>query len=417
VPLARARASNWPSSGRRALAHRSEGAAIPTQGRERGCPVTWQTLEPAGSAPVRGASIERWLDALAERERQALYPEVLRIPQAGDPTVVYRRERAGSRLVTVALLHGHLTPEQHAAIGAFRLRQYVLCGLYDASRAALNDSQTDPAMESLAAGAIHVCCGTPDGRLLGYMCMETARHRTSMPVPGGWPPNVNAGAIRHRPSGAPGYVFAAPTRPLFATEFELFGSGVFGLLPYLRQTDVTQARELSRMLRNQVVVSPLSVAATIEIVHTMYHLAADPALAIRATLGCLGREGRTLLAHLGIPVLYAPEAQVLQDQVERARATRGSSYWSSNANAQGQFWPFVVASDDLRRHKSHFAQLDALLTLPITDLRRGLVNFRREGRMIVPETLLPGLESTSIRWTADPAESRAPERAPASPVE
>jgi hypothetical protein len=379
--------------------------------------VTWQTVEPTGSAPVREAPRERWLEALEERERQALYPDVLQPSGAGDPAVVYRHERAESHLVTVALLHGRLTPEQHAAIGTFRLRQYVLCGLYDALRAAHDVGQTDPGMDSLAAGAIHVCCGTPDGRLLGYMCMETARHRTSMPSSGWWPPRVSAGPSRHRHSGAPGHVFGAPTRPLFATEFELYGSRVFGSLPYLNGLDVTRARELSRMLRNQVVNSPLSVAAMIEIVLTMRHLVTDPALGIAATLGCLGREGRILMAQLGVPLLFAPDVPVLPHQVERARATRGGSYWSDGANAPGQFWPFVIASEDVRRHAAHFAQLDELLTLPITELRRGLINFRRAGRMIVPETLLPGLESTSIRWTADPAENRAPERAPASPEE
>lgn len=358
--------------------------------------MAWLSLEPSDDAAAR--------EALAAREREALYPDVLLTPRAGDPAVILRRERAESRLITVALWHGRLTPAQFAAIGGFRLRQYALCGLYDTHRAARDADGVDPSMDALAPTAIHVCSGTPDGRLLGYMCMETATPRTSLPAPDWWPRLTAAG-----PGGAPhedGYAFSANPRPLFATEFELFGPGVFATLSYLRDTAVAQAREISRMLRNQVVVAPLSVAATVEIVHAMFRLAVNPALAIRATLGCLGREGRGLLAQLGVPVLYAPDVPVLPQQVARARATRSSSYWSDGANAQGQFWPFVVASEDLRRNAGHFTQLDDLLALPLSELRRALVNVRRAGRMIVPESLLTNLGSPAIRWTADAADAQ-----------
>jgi hypothetical protein len=347
-------------------------------------------------------------DALEARERDALYPALLLSPRAGDAAVVYRRERAESRLITVALAHGLLSPEQHAAIGAFRLRQYALCGLYDVCRAARDTSEMDPSMESLAPEALHVCSGTADGRLLAYMCMETAKYRASVPTPGWSPPAPKHGSSRH---GAPSHdssVFGANPRPLFATELELFGPKVFGSLPYLRDVAVTRVRELSRMLRNQVVVSPLSVAATIEIVHTMSRLVTDPALAIAATLGCLGREGRGLMAQLGIPLLFAPDAPVLPQQVALARKTRGGSYWSDSANAQGQFWPFVIASEDVRRNPLHFARLDELLDLSVGELRRALVHFRRERRMIVPETLLSGLNDSAIRWTADSADGETP---------
>jgi hypothetical protein len=361
-------------------------------------------VEPADDAAER--------EALAEREREALYPSLLLTPHASDPAVVYRRERAESRLITVALLHGRLTAEQFEAIGGFRLRQYALCGLYDAHRAARDAGEMDPSLGALAPEAIHVCSGTPDGRLLGYMCMETATLRSSLPTPDRRPRLASGG--HDNPPRAAAHAFSASPRPLFATEFELFGPGVFAALPYLRETPVARVREISRMLRNQVVVSPLSVAATVEIVHAMYRLAVDPTLAIRATLGCLGREGRTLLAQLGVPVLYAPDAPVLSQQVARARATRGNSYWSDSANAQGQFWPFVVASEDLRRNARHFTQLDDLLTLPIADLRRALVNVRRAGRMIEPESLLPSPGSSAIRWTADAMDGQPPLRGPDS---
>src|SRR5689334_14727979 len=103
------------------------------------------------------------LAALTQRERDALYPAVLRTPRAADPAVVRCHERAQSRLITVALLHGQLTPEQYCEIGAFRLRQYMLCGLYD-PRYATDADAADPSLETLAPEAIHVCCGTEDGR-------------------------------------------------------------------------------------------------------------------------------------------------------------------------------------------------------------------------------------------------------------
>jgi hypothetical protein len=364
--------------------------------------VAWQSVEPADDASER-----RVLEA---RERDALYPSALVTPRAGDDGVVYRRERTQSRLTTVALAHGGLSPEQYAAIGAFRLRQYALCGLYDVHRATHARDEIDPSMESLAPEALHVCCGTPDGRLLAYMCMETAKHRTSVATPVWWWPRFGASGSRHGVPGDASYVFGASPRPLFATEFELFGPKLFGSLPYLRDMAVTRVRELSRMLRNQVVVSPLSVAATIEIVHAMSRLVTDPTLAIQATLGCLGREGRGLMAQLGVPLLFAPSAPVLPHQVALARATRGGSYWSDSANAQGQFWPFVIASEDVRRNSQHFARLDELLNLSIGELRRALVHFRREKRMIEPETLLSGLGDAAIRWTADPTDGATPVR-------
>jgi hypothetical protein len=377
---------------------------------ERGCLVAWRSFDPAVIALERDAMLE----TLAQRERDAHYPAVLRAPRASDLAVVRHHERAQSRLTTVALLHSQLTPEQYDAIGRFRLRQYMLCGLYDPLYATGAADASDPSLETLAPEAIHVCCGTEDGRLLAYMCMETARPRTSVAMPAWWSARATAQEAHHGETDRPGYTFGVMPRPLFATEFELFGPGIFGSLPYLRGMDVSEARELSRMLRNQVLASPLSIAATVEIILVMFSLATNPALGLRATVGCLGREGRALLAQLGVPVLYAPDAQVLPQQVVQARATRGSSCWSDGANAQGQFWPFVVASADLRRNAAHFAQLDEMLALRIGDVRRGLVTVRRAGRMIAPETLFPGLASSPVRWTADATDGKIHARAPGS---
>jgi hypothetical protein len=369
--------------------------------------VAWRSFDPAVVASERDAMLE----ALAQRERAALYPAVLRTPRSGDPAVVRRHERAQSRLITVALLHGQLTPEQYDDIGAFRLRQYMLCGLYDPLHA--TDARAgDPSMETLAPEAIHVCCGTEDGRLLGYMCMETARPRTSVAMPAWWSARASAGGARDGETELAGYTFGDAPRPLFATEFELFGPGIFGSLPYLRDMNVSNARELSRTLRNQVLASPLSVAAVVEIVYAMIQLLTDPALAIHVTVGCADRENRALLARLGVPALYAPDAPVLPEQVAQAKATRGSAYWSDGANAQGQFWPVVIASEDLRRSAAHFNQLDELLGRKPEDLRRGLVTLRRAGRMIAPETLLPGVASSPVRWTADATDGKIPTRSP-----
>jgi hypothetical protein len=357
------------------------------------------------------------LEALAERERNTLYLAVLRAPQAGDPAVVRHQMRSESRLTTIALLHGQLTPEQHDEIGGFRLRQYLLWGFYDPLYASHAADAVDPAMESLAPEAIHMCCGTEDGRLLGYMCMETARPRTSVAMPSRLSVGGDVDEDSQRVLDRTGYTFGETSRPLFATEFELFGPGIFGSLPYLREMDVSHAREGSRILRNQVVTSPLSVAVMVEIILMTHYLMTDPALAIEATVGCLSREGRILLAQLGVPALYAPDAPVLPQQVVQAHDTRGSSYWSDDANAQGQFWPFVIASEDVRRNQAHFAQLNEWLALPIADLRDKIVLLRRAEHMITPETLLRDLASSPVRWTADATDGKIPTQVSGSPTD
>jgi hypothetical protein len=377
-------------------------------------------------APLPGHHVALLADqeAVQIQEHEARYPELLFGPWDREDGVLYRRFRAGPKLVAVAVLHGALRPAQRRLLGGFRLRQYALCGLYDVRQVVRNAEGVDPSLEALSDAAVHIIVGTPDGRLLAYMCMETAQN----PQPDGWAsphdvlgidePNHDGGVdpaaiLRAQSSGLDGVTIdatltmGAPGRPLFPTESELFGPAIFPSLPALLALAVTEIREMTRMLRNQAMQSPQSIAATVEVVYVIWRLLCHPALDIKAMLGCLDRDGRAMLAHLGMPMLYAPTAPVLAQQVALSKASLAASLWTDVANAQGRFWPFVFAAEDVRRHAAYFKRLDKLLSLKAGELRRALVEFRRQRPTIVPEALMPGAETSSILWTTDPFYSAA----------
>lgn len=372
-------------------------------------------------APLPGQHVALLADqeAVQIQEHEARYPELLFGPWGREDGVLYRRFRAGPKLVAVAVLHDALQPEQRRLLGGFRLRQYALCGLYDVRQVVQNAEGVDPSLEGLSPTAVHILAGTPDGRLLAYMCMETAQSLQ----PDGWAsphdalgidePNHRGGVdpaaiLQAQSSGLNGVTIDATLtmgargRPLFPTESELFGPAIFPSLPAVRALAVTEVRELTRMLRNQAMRSPQSIAATVEVVYVISRLLSHPALDIKATLGCLDRDGRAMLAHLGMPVLYAPTAPVLTHQVVLAKASPAASLWTDLANAQGRFWPFVVATEDVRQQSAHFKRLDELLSLRAGELRRALVEFRRRRRTTLPEVFMPSAEASSILWTTDP---------------
>lgn len=374
-------------------------------------------------------------EALRIQEREAQYSELLLGPWAHDDGVLYRRLCPGPELVVVAVRHDALVPAQRRMLGAFRVRQYALCGLYDVSQVLDDAAEVDPSLEMLAPNAVHVLAGTPEGRLLAYMCMETAQYspqgrwpsaqdrqdgqvgteRTGFTVPGERHGLEPMPASRRQPGRPTDRLVGgtdslasmwSPERLQFPSEFELFGPTIFTSLPALRALTVMEICELTRMLRNQAIQSPQGVAATVGVVCAMCHLLVDPALHIKVALGCLDRDGRRMLAQLGMPVLYAPAAPVLPQQVAAAKASL-ASYWTDPANAPGRFWPFVVATEDLQRHAAHVDRLDNLLLLSAGELRRALVTVRKRGRKILPQALVPGTEDESeslAYWTANSEE-------------
>jgi hypothetical protein len=328
-------------------------------------------------------ALHQHLSALIIQQREARYHELLLAPRQANKGVIYSQRRAGSGLIALALEHRALSPAQHQALGEFRLQQYLACGWYDSQRVAQQGLQTDPALAQLPATTIHVLVGTEDGRLLAYFAMQEASVQ---------PPNAGSHTL------GKAVFLDDPDRPLFASESELFGPNLFASLPALRRIPLTEMRELSCLLRNQAIVSPLSVIAVVEAVYTMTHLVMRRNASIRVLLGGVGLEARQVTASLGIPILYSPLAPVIKP----SSSAEPDVPWAEGEHAQGKFWPFVIALDDLQAHHDHFRQLDRLLSGSEQELRRALVRFRRQRQALAPQALVPPAGESSLLWTSDP---------------
>jgi hypothetical protein len=340
----------------------------------------------AQATQMRGtaAAVAAFEATVRARQEEARYPQLL----AGRRKVLYQRRRR-SGLVAVARYHGDLTIEQHAALGQFRLDQYMLSGLYDAGAIQRRALEADPSLDELAPEAAHILVGTRDHRLLAYFCMQTA--------------TPEAGAAQ-KPSllrklfgiGEPRYLLS-PGRPTFPSERELFGTAVFSSLPALRRIPVLQMRELTRLLRNQTVQSPQGVIAVVETIYAMSQLLINPKLHISVALGCMGRESRQILSNLKMPMLYAPTVPVIVPQT-----TPEDAYWINPSNADGIFWPFVVSTADLRSQRGYLKRLNTVLAQPASKIRRALVHLRNERFTYAPRSLIQGMGTAYALWTADP---------------
>ena len=328
------------------------------------------------------------LTAIQVRQADVRYPLLLAIAPHGDG-VVYHRVREGTGLVTVAIRHDALTPDQRAALGEFRLHQYLLCGWYDLDAVAAHSVTQDPAFDAMSADTMHIVVGTQDNILLAYFCIQPADR--GCPGDSAW----QAGS-RVYPDQGPrgGPRMRHPSRPLFPSEVELFGPHLFSSLPAVRDVPVDRVRELSCLLRNRTHQSPLAASAIVEAIYTMSYLKTRPESPTRIVVGNADLAARRVIGHLGLPFLYAPLAPVVKPQHD--------SLWADVVNAQGNFWPFVLAISDARAYPEHFRALDEVLSLPADQIRRGLVEFRRRRDAIVPRTLLRGADSSLVLWTADP---------------
>jgi hypothetical protein len=246
---------------------------------------------------------------------------------------------------------------------------------------------------------IHGFVGTPDGRLRAYYCIQPAAERSDeAPIE----PLDLDGHDR-----AP--TLAAADRPLFPTEIELCGPEVFPSLPYARETAVAQVRELTYLLRNQAIPTPLSIAAMVEAFNSAAQIIVDPRLHIRLAIGNASREARQTLAYLGIPALYAPASRVAP--------RRDDYYWLDAVNVPGNFWPFAIATDDLRAHAAHFRRIDDVLSLPPTLLRRQLLLLLRRPQRTPPWALLAKAGAARAMWTTDLVDAYAPDEPAGDPLE
>jgi hypothetical protein len=322
-------------------------------------------------------------EAIRAWQDEVYYPVLLREVALEQHGILSERTRHATGLRTVAVRHGALTPVQLSALGEFRLHQYVLCGFYDIGIISAHQMREDPALAKLPSDTIHLFVGTNEGRILAYFYMQ--------PAPGSpplWKGAVYAGATHLSPA------FGDKNRPLFPCEFESFGPGVFDSLPGLRGVSTSYTAELSCLLRNQVVQSPLGTSAVVEAICAMARIQMKPELRLVATVGCMGVEARRVTYQIGMPALYAADAPVLHNRLD--------FYWSRSANAPGRFWPFVFATADLSARVEYFDALDMILSLPPREQRAALVALVRRGERIPVRAMLPNAEESSMLWTPDP---------------
>lgn len=300
-----------------------------------------------------------------------------------------RIERSGTGLVTITVRHSALTKGEALAIGEFRLRQYVLAGLYERETMQRFGLTTDPAMSLLAPQDVHIAVGDTSGRFLCYLSMQS-------PLPalrkhGREPRNRDR---RTTPR------LGDTSRLLFPCETE-YGIDIFGTHPLLRRLPLTRVRELTRLVRAQDAHTRRTSLAVIEAVVAMVNVLLSPREKIAAILGCSVTEARRLLYGLGMPMAYAPLAPILGDNEGGALPGQGL-LWSGTSHIPGRFWPFALLTSDLAEARDHITALSAALDLNEGEAMREVGRIRRRGlRNASRLTVSPELSGNTL-WTADP---------------
>ena len=346
-----------------------------------------------------GLEPETWIESAtlrriyADEQRRARYPDLL-APSAGRSLL--RRERAGSGLVSVAWRHGALTARQRAALGVFRLQQFALCNWYEYPEIMKQRLLVDPMLAQCPNGTIHIVVGTQaDYRVLAYFCLQSA------------PPLPDHDSLSDSLNGSlPGGIprIGDRNRPLFPTEYDQSGPEMLASLPELAALPINRVFELTSLLSNRVVAAPFSFAALIDGFFMMSCLARDTQMGIDAIIGHVDGGARRVVWRLGVPVLYAPLAPPIHSPQD--------VLWAKYVLEHGRFWPFVIATDDLRRHASWFARLDATLDTDKSHLKRALVDLLGH-----PEPTRPLAFASSVNnlaspyfWTDDPLFDHAKDR-------
>lgn len=303
----------------------------------------------------------------------------------------YKRQiRAGSGMTIVTLLHGTLTSEEMAALGAFRLQQYVLAGLYDRYIVARMGVEVDPALDNLAPHDVHVVVGDAQGHILCYMCMQSALDDLSSDQ---WYSNPHTTAA---------LLMSDSNRVLFPCESE-YGRDIYRKHPAIGRIPVTRVRELTRLVRNQALKTPLDGLCVVEAILAMIDVLCNPIHQVEAIVGCNGPEVRRLLHGLHIPVAYAPHAQIIGENRNGGRPGE-ELLWSQQSHIPGRFTPMAISIADLRDAMLYFRELDQSLGAPLPLVARLVAAKRRayRGQMAPSRFALSGeaLEA-GLLWTAD----------------
>ncbi len=321
---------------------------------------------------------------LRSRQLSARYPALTAIAAKGKD-VLYLRNRP-SGLWSYAIRHDMLSENAFNEFGEFRIDQYALAGLYDTSKIAQRGYRTDPTLADLAENAIHVLCGTAAGQILA--CCSIVPPRGPL-----YSEPTGLLVKRRRP-----LVLADQERAVFPAETELFGRGVFESLPAIQAIPVERMREIAHLMRNQAIKTPLTGIAVFEICYALTEVLTNPRLGIDVTLGSSGPEARNLMELVNIPMLYAPWAQVVVSE-----AAPEDDFWIPPTNAEGYFWPFVMATADLRAIAPFRLQLNGALASPAETTRGAIIEVAKLARiatmsqpMFLQEAQIPP------RWYASP---------------
>jgi hypothetical protein len=130
----------------------------------------------------------------------------------------------------------------------------------------------------------------------------------------------------------------------------------------------------------------------------------DRQIGIDALVGSVERRARRVVKSLGVPVLYTPHAPT--------GTKPHNELWADDMFAPGQFWPFVIATDDLDRHARWFAQLDKALDATTDDMKQSLVELLKQPAPTRPHAFVPAENDpdSPYFWTDDPCFGAAKDR-------
>jgi hypothetical protein len=333
-------------------------------------------------------------NALRQQAAVARYPDLLVGSLARNGSPIYSCRRPASGLVSRVVRHDALLPEQQRQLAEFRFHQYVLWHWYDTKAIIANQLQSDPGFRALPSATLHAFVGNEDGQILAYFTIQPAQDRSEPKSGGVFHRLVQAYVTPHK------HYLGEVERPLFPAEWESFGPMVFASLPALQQASLADIRELNCLLRNQALSFATTVVAVVETAYTISRLLVMPELHLSALLGCINQDARKVLAKLGMPMLYAPHAPVVQNNLP--------NYWSADMNDSGKFWPFAVGTKDLLDNPEHFARLNDILELSPSEIGHALVQYRRAGNRIHPISIQPDVSLVPYTWTENPVSSALP---------
>ncbi len=338
---------------------------------------------------VTTASVRIGSGTMQERAAGARYPRLFMPSGSTDSRPGYRRIiRNGTGIVVISALHGDLTPAELDAIAEYRLQQYVLSNMYDAATVERLGLLRDPGVETLADQDVHISVGDVEGRFLCYMCMQSPLVREE---------DVDVLDASLRLRDAP--------RPIFPCESE-YGVAIYGQHPQLGPIQIDDVRELTRLVRNQAIRTPVDVFSVVEAVLAVARAMCAPHHHIEAIVGCASAEVRRALFRLGIPMIYAPEAPILGDNL--GAELEGELLWTQQSHVPGRFWPFALASADVALDVTYFDRLDSALALPVPSIPTALAELQPTGVLRAPRLLVEPAQAGGVLWTDNPMYGRPP---------